>query len=67
MVWYTLFIIRLKNKKGAAIMKKNDDFEKFCEYFCRVEKNKYEVLKNEVDWETLYEEEDSYEDVVFNF
>ncbi|ADO84432.1 hypothetical protein [Ilyobacter polytropus] len=48
-------------------MKKNMDYEKFCEYMSYVEKNKYEVLKTNVDWDKLYEKEDSYEDIVFNF
>ncbi|WP_372712886.1 histidine kinase [Ilyobacter sp.] len=48
-------------------MKKNMDYEKFCEYISYVEKNRYEVLKSNVDWDSLYEGEDSYEDIVSNF
>lgn len=48
-------------------MKNNIDFEKFCEYMSDREKNKYEVMKETVDWENIYEEADSYDDIVFNF
>ncbi|WP_319371573.1 histidine kinase [uncultured Ilyobacter sp.] len=48
-------------------MKNNIDYEKFCEYMTYVEKNRYEVLKTNVDWDAIYDTEDSYEDIVFSF
>ena len=48
-------------------MKNDNDFEKFCEYIANREKAKFEVMNNNVDWDNLYEKEDSLEDIIFNF
>jgi len=48
-------------------MKKVNDYEKFCEYMDQREKVKYEAINNNVDWDNLYEDEDSFEDIIFNF
>ncbi|WP_320047853.1 histidine kinase [uncultured Ilyobacter sp.] len=48
-------------------MKNNDDLKKIHEYLSLLEKEKYKVLENNIDWDKLYESEDSYEDIVFNF
>jgi hypothetical protein len=48
-------------------MEENDDLKKISEYLDFLEKEGHKVLDNSVDWDTLYEEEDSYEDIVFNF
>ncbi|WP_319371572.1 histidine kinase [uncultured Ilyobacter sp.] len=48
-------------------MEKNDDLKKIYEYLSLLEKEKHKVLDSSIDWDNLYEKEDSYEDIVFNF
>jgi hypothetical protein len=48
-------------------MEKDTEYEKIMDYLSYLEKNKYEVVKEEIDWDNLYEEPDSYDDIVFNF
>lgn len=48
-------------------MEKNTDYEKIVDYLSNLEKSKYEVVKEDIDWDNLYEEADSYDDIVFNF
>lgn len=47
-------------------MEKNTDYEKIMDYLSHLEKEKYEVVKDDIDWDTLYEDGDSYDDIIFN-
>jgi fibronectin type 3 domain-containing protein len=68
MTCYTLYIRRNKKLfKEVAVVKNNDDLKKIHEYLSLLEKEKYKVMENNIDWDKLYESEDSYEDIVFNF